>query len=151
MSVVEKKILKGINLSKYKFKKPPLVLGGLALEYYGIRKSGHDYDYMVSQNDWKELKKLHPKKINLFGGKTEDDIDATINLNDVHVDLIKTLFMYNYSYLSKGSINFGDYKIISLEKLLMLKTLGAVMNRHKKSINDQNKIIKYIVKTNYKK
>ena len=44
---VEKKILNGISLTNYKFIKPPLVVGGLALEYYGIRKTGHDYDYVV--------------------------------------------------------------------------------------------------------
>ena len=55
--MAETKILKGLNLSKYKFKYKPLVIGGLALEYYGIRKTGHDYDYVVSPTDWKILKK----------------------------------------------------------------------------------------------
>ena len=109
MSVIEKKILKGLKLAKYKFKKSPLVVGGLAMEYYGIRKTGHDFDYMVSPADWKILKKLHPDKINLFGGETENDIDATINLKNVNVDLIKTLYQHNYNYLSKGSINFKSY------------------------------------------
>lgn len=53
MSETHKKILKGLKLVNYKFKKPPLVLGGLALEYYGIRKTKHDYDYMISPTDWK--------------------------------------------------------------------------------------------------
>ena len=44
MTIIDKKILKGINLTKYKFTHLPLVVGGLALEYYGIRKTGHDYD-----------------------------------------------------------------------------------------------------------
>jgi len=149
MSAIEKKILKGIKLTNYKFKKPPLVIGGLALEYHGIRKTGHDYDYIVSPSDWKELKKEFPDKVFLFGGKTEKDIDATIQLKDIHVDLIKTLFQFNYTYLSKSAINHNDYKIISIEKLLMLKTLGAVFNKHTKSIKDQQKIVKYIVKKNY--
>ena len=151
MSIIEKKIMKGLKLSKYKFKKPPLVVGGLAMEYYNIRKAGHDFDYVVSPADWKELKKLHPDKINLFGGKNEKDVDATINLYKVHVDLISTLFKFKYSYLSKGAINNKNYKIISIDKLLMLKTLGAVVNNHNKSIKDQKRIVDHIVKTNYKK
>ena len=149
MSKIEKKILKGIKLSKYKFKKPPLVVGGLAMEYYGIRKSGHDFDYMVSPSDWKELKKIYSDKINLFGGKTEKEIDATINLKKQNVDLIKTLFQFNYNILVKSSIRFDNYSIISLEKLLMLKTLGAVWNNNSKSIKDQKKIVKFIVDNNY--
>jgi hypothetical protein len=146
---IEKKILKGIILANYKFIKPPLVVGGLALEYYGIRKTEHDYDYVVSREDWKKLKKLHPDKINLFGGKTEKEIDATINLKNLNVDLISTLFQYNYNYLSKCSVNKNKYKIISLDKLLLLKTLGAVHNKHSKSIKDLEKIVKHIVKINY--
>ena len=45
------KILKGLAFIDYKFKKKPLVLGGLALEYYKIRKTNHDYDYIVSPVD----------------------------------------------------------------------------------------------------
>ena len=101
MSEAHKKILKGLKLVNYKFKKPPLVLGGLALEYYGIRKTKHDYDYMVSPTDWKILKKKYPDYLNLFGGKNEKDVDATLtNINNKHVDLISTLFQYNYNYFA---------------------------------------------------
>lgn len=149
MSIIENKILKGLKLTKYKFKKPPLVVGGLAMEYYNIRKTKHDYDYIVSPADWKVLKKIHPDKINLFGGKTEKDIDATINLKKVNVDLISTLYQFNYNYLSKDAINKDGYKIITIEKLLMLKTLSAIYTNNSKSIKDQKKIVNYIVKKNY--
>lgn len=145
------KILKGIALTDYKFKKKPLVLGGLALEYYKIRKTTHDYDYMVSPVDWKALKKLHPDKINLFGGKTETEVDATINLKINHIDLISTLFQYNYNFLVKNSIDFPTYKIISIENLLLTKTLASVCNIHSKSIKDQKRIVNYIVKQQYNK
>ena len=70
-----------------------------------IKNTGHDFDYVVSPADWKVLKKMHPDKINLFGGKTEKNIDAKINLKKEHVDLISTLYQHNYNYLSKGAIN----------------------------------------------
>ena len=147
---IHKKILRGIKLSGYKFKHRPLVVGGLAMEYYGIRKTGHDYDFIVSSSDWKRLKEMHPNKINLFGGKTEQEIDATINLKNVNVDLIKTLWQYDYNDLSKLAIKFKDYKIISLDKLLTLKTLAAHGKKRGKSSKNQQKIIEHIIKTNYK-
>ena len=148
--MAEQKILKGLHLTKYNFKSKPLVIGGLALEYYGIRKTGHDYDFVVSPTDWKILKKKYPDQVNLFGGKDEKDKDATLtNINNTHVDLISTLFQYNYNYLKKGAIDEGKYLVISIDKLLMLKTLGAVFNNHSKSKKDQEKIVKYIVRKNY--
>jgi hypothetical protein len=151
MATIKKKILKGIKITEYEFKKPPLVVGGLAMEYYGLRKTGHDYDYMVSKSDWVKLKKKHPKSVNLFGGKTEKDIDSTINLKTKKgkVDLINTLYQHNYKELSKGSINFKNYKIISLEKLLFIKTLDAIWKRTGKSINDSKLIVNNIVKKKY--
>ena len=148
--MADKKINKGLNLLEYNFKNKPLVLGGLALEYYGIRKNGHDYDYMVSPEDWKILTKKYPEQVNLFGGKTERDIDATLtNFNNTNVDLISTLFQYNYDFLKKDAIDEGKYLVISVENLLFVKTLGAVFNNHTKSKNDQEIIVKNIVKTQY--
>ena len=148
--MADKKINKGLSLLEYNFKNKPLVLGGLALEYYGIRKNGHDYDYMVSPEDWKILTKKYPEQVNLFGGKTEKDIDATLtNFNNTNVDLISTLFQYNYDFLKKDAIDEGKYLVISVENLLFVKTLGAVFNNHTKSKNDQEIIVKNIVKTQY--
>nr|QFG75133.1 MAG: hypothetical protein [Megaviridae environmental sample] len=149
--VIHEKILNGIKLTNYTFIEPPVVVGGLALEYHKVRSTGHDYDYIVSNTDWQNLKKLHPEKINLFGGKDEKEIDATINLRDVEVDLIKTLYQHNYNDLSKGSINYKSYKIISLEQILFLKTLDAVTEKTPKSINDQKLIVDHIVKNKYGK
>tara|TARA_A100001015_G_scaffold282666_1_gene347199 strand:+ start:1256 stop:1699 length:444 start_codon:yes stop_codon:yes gene_type:complete len=146
---MNKKILKGIELTNYKFINKPLVVGGLALEYYNIRETTHDYDYMVSPSDWLELKKIHPDKINLFGGKHEKDVDATINLTENPIDLISTLFQFNYNSLVKNSIDFPEYKIISITNLLLTKTLGAVYNKDPKSINDQKLIVDKIVELQY--
>ena len=156
--ISEKQTIKNINnylkKVKYKFKHPPLVVGGYALQYYGIRKAGHDLDVMVSSTDWKELKKIYPKNINLFGGKTEKDVDATINLKEINVDLIKTLVMNNYKDMSKNSIKLENFKIISLKNLIYLKSFPIVLidnnskNRHAKDIE---RIIKFIIKKNYSK
>lgn len=149
MQSAKEKILEGLSSCEFKFTRPPLVLGGLALEYYGIRETSHDYDYMVSAEDWLCLKRLHPDKINLFGGKTEKDIDATINLEKEKVDLISTLYQHDYDHLSKNAIVEDGYIVISIDNLLFTKTLDAVYNKHDKSKNDQEMIVKHILKVKY--
>ena len=64
-------------------------------------------------------------------------------------DLINTLYQCNYTNLSKCSINFKDYKVITLEKLLLLKTLDAVRSNNSKSKTDQKKIVDHIINNNY--
>ena len=36
---------------KYEFKDKPLLLGGGAMEYYNLRKTGKDLDIMISKRD----------------------------------------------------------------------------------------------------
>ena len=147
MAAIKKKILKGIELTQYEFKQPPLVVGGLAMEYYGLRKTTHDYDYMVSKSDFNKLKKIHPEKILLLGGKNGDEI---IYMKEKDVDLISTLMNHNYNDLSKGAINFKNFKIISLEKLLYIKTIEVVFNGSQKSKKDQKLIVNKIIKNKRK-
>ena len=82
---------------------------------------------MVSPRDWCILKQKHPQDVNLFGGETEEDVDATINLikDNQRIDLISTLYQYNYDFFKEESIEHNCYRIISLEKLLLTKTLAA--------------------------
>jgi len=41
----------------YHFLHKPLLVGGRAKEYYGIRKSGDDIDLIISKEDYENLKK----------------------------------------------------------------------------------------------
>jgi hypothetical protein len=154
---IKELIMRGIKSTNYLFINKPLVVGGLALEYYGIRNSGPDYDYMISSADWKQLKKLFPDKTNFLKGNTGTEIVATINIrkeSDLHemidIDLISTLYQFSYDDLSKNAIEFEYFKIIDIEKLLLVKTLVAVNNNDIKSINDQKFIVTYIVNQQYK-
>lgn len=49
------------SLLNYNFMKKPLLVGGMAMEYYGLRKAGRDIDLIVAQEDHSALKKLFPR------------------------------------------------------------------------------------------
>lgn len=148
------KILNFLKSCNYKFSKTPILVGGLALEYYNIRKSGHDADFMICDEDWQILKKIHPEKINLFGGDKESDVDATINLKKECVDLIKTLYQFNYNYFINNCIEHNldennNIQIMSIRDLLFVKTLAADYNNDKKSQIDKKLIMNFIVNIKY--
>ena len=152
-------VFKILDLLNFEFIHPPLIVGGMALEYYGIRKSGPDFDCMVSPEDWVRLKKLYPNNINLFGGNTEQDVDATINVKDfdTHIDLLSTLYQYNYYFLGKNSIlinsensSYKKIKIISIENLYFVKSLCYINGNEPKCESDTKLIINYIIKKQYK-
>ena len=51
MNSFNKKLNDKLNKLNYKFKKKPILIGGMALEYYGVRETGHDVDFIISQDD----------------------------------------------------------------------------------------------------
>ena len=141
----KKEINKYLKFLNYKFQDKPLIVGGYALQYYGIRKAGHDIDMMVSLRDWKKLTKLHPNNINHHGGN-----DSTINIRgEYDIDLIKTLYHYDYKFLSQNSKELNNCKIISIENQFLVKALPALQKKNSKSVKDSKKIIDYIIKKNY--
>jgi len=93
-----KKILGVLRLIDCKFINKPLIIGGLVLEYYGIRESENEYDIIVSKEDWEILKIKYKSYLNLLGGEKETDVDATINIciGNKKINIIFTQYQYNY-------------------------------------------------------
>ncbi len=54
-----------IDLSRlnFEFSDKPLLIGGKAMEYYGIRKAGADIDFVISERDHERLKKEYPDHV----------------------------------------------------------------------------------------
>ncbi|OGK17751.1 hypothetical protein A3F32_01220 [Candidatus Roizmanbacteria bacterium RIFCSPHIGHO2_12_FULL_42_10] len=125
---------------KYQFTSKPLLVGGRAKEYYGIRKSGPDTDLVVSQKDYENLAKKYPEnKADLFG-------DLGVKL--FGFEIWSTISWFNYDFLSEGSIGEKSYKIISLEKLLFLTALAI---KKPKYLDDLRFIVRKIEELQRKK
>ncbi len=125
----------------YSFKQKPLIVGGMAMEYYGIRKSGDDIDLIATEEDIVELVKLYPHKVkNLWGD---------LGVCPFEFEIWKTICFFGYKELKVDSIEKENYLIISLEKLLFMKAL--VMKKKEKYLEDTKLIINNILDTQNKK
>lgn len=51
-----------INLSKldFVFLSKPLLIGGKAMEYYGLRQAGRDIDFVITAEDYERLAQQYP-------------------------------------------------------------------------------------------
>ncbi len=137
-------------LKELKLLDKPILVGGGAMEYYELRKSGHDYDVIISKRDKVRLVK-EGYKLNLFGGKTEKDIDATINLKKGkdNIDLIITLNQNGYNYFKKNSKiikSNPSLLVISLGQLLFTKKIAEKYSNQKKHSRDVKLILNKIEK-----
>lgn len=123
----------------YKFKKKPLLVGGKAMEYYGLRKAGEDIDFIVSKEDYDQLAKQYPNDLkDIFGDK---------GVCVFNYEIWKSIRWYIYEELVYNAIKENDYLIISLEKLLLLKALAMSIPKYH---DDLELIIEKISKTKIK-
>lgn len=117
-----------IDLSpiNYKFETKPLLVGGMAMEYYNLRKSGADIDLIVTENDYLKLASVYPNNLrDLYG-----DLGVMVE----KFEIWKCILLFHYEFLSKNAIELDNVKVISLEKLLFLKTLAISEPKYEKDV-----------------
>ena len=106
-----------IDLDKlnYTFINKPLLIGGRAMEFYGLRKTGNDIDFVVIEEDLANLIKLYPDKIK--------DLSGDLGVCPFEFEIWKSISYFTYDELRRNSFEQENYLVISLEKLLFLKSL----------------------------
>lgn len=129
-----------LSVLDYSFKHKPLLIGGKAKEYYGIRKAGKDIDFVIDEEDYSNLANKYPNnKKDLFG-----DLGIVIR----GFEIWKTICLYDYQFLSENALELDSYKIISLERLLFLTALGIKKPKYE---HDLRLIVDKIFELKYKK
>ena len=131
-------ILEIIDLSKLNiiFNDKPIIVGGMAMEYYGIRKHGEDIDFIVSNCDYIKLETQYRNyRKDMWG-------DFGVKINEY--ELFRSMYKFDYNYFNNGSIEFEQYKIISVDMLLRMKVFA--MNSEEKHKKDIELIKEYFMK-----
>lgn len=126
-----------IDLSKlhYTFQKKPILVGGKAMEYYGIRTAGEDIDFIAHEKDVVELIKLYPNRVK--------DLWGDLGVCPHEFEIWRSIVFFDYNYFLEGAVEQDNYYIVSLEKLLFMKALGI---KKEKYLEDLKLIVADIIK-----
>lgn len=117
-----------INLEKlhYTFSSKPLLVGGKAMEYYGLRKAGVDIDLIVPEEDVVALIKQYPDRVK--------DLWGDLGVCPFEFEIWRTICFFDYEYFKEGALDQGGYLVISLEKLLFMKALAMKKEKYMKDL-----------------
>lgn len=102
-----------LSLLAVPFQTKPLLIGGLAMEYYGLRRHGSDIDFIVSSEDYLALEQAYPNH--------KKDVWGDWGIQVGGFELFRSIWKFDYHFLSQGSIDYEQYKVISLEMLFFMK------------------------------
>lgn len=137
-SVIEDAVdLSALGIS---FASKPLVIGGLAMEYYGIRKRGRDADFIISNDDYETLSHKYPDN--------RKDKWGDLFVSFERYEFLRSIFRLDYDFFSEGAIEYEKCKVISIDKLFFMKVL-AFDNQPEveKHTRDYRLMMDFILKT----
>ncbi|MTK09474.1 MAG: hypothetical protein F8N38_20600 [Hungatella sp.] len=116
----------GLNEIPLSFIKKPIIIGGMAMEYYGMRKAGRDIDLIISQDDYHVLSKQYPdNKKDLYG-----DLGFIIN----KFEIWRSIVLIDYDFFLKNAIDEGNVLIVSIDRLLWMRVCAMEVEKYKKDL-----------------
>ena len=128
----------GLERLAYSFTRPPLLVGGKAMEYHDLRPAGADVDLVADPQDVRHLITLHPTRVK--------DLWGDLGVCPLDFEIWASICLLTYDDLAPAAVDEGDYLVISLEKLLLMKALAM----HKeKYLKDTQLIVQRILKTRH--
>ena len=124
-----------IDFSKldFDFSQKPLLIGGKAMEYYGLRKSGNDIDFVISKADIEALAKKYPHNLKDLWGDFGVAIDK--------FEFWKTIHYFDYDQLKIDAVVEDNFLVIDIEKLLLQKAMAMEKEKYRK---DFKLVLNYI-------
>lgn len=108
------------------FLQKPLVIGGMAMEYYGMRKSGVDIDLVICDEDYQLLSKRYPdKRKDLYG-----DLGVVID----RFEIWRSIALLDYEFLKQDSHDEGNVLMVSLDRLLLMRVCAMDVDKYRNDL-----------------
>lgn len=79
------------------FKDKPLLIGGGAMEHYGLKEKGDDTDFAVSGEDYPEAAAKNPDH--------RKDIFGDLGVVKEGFEVWRTIMLFDYDFLSHGAVD----------------------------------------------
>lgn len=120
MCHIERDIVLAMHQEGLVFSTPPVVIGGRAMEWYGLRTSGADIDLVVTEIDYRRLAAAYPEK--------RKDIYGDLGVVIGPFEIWRSIALLDYTFFAEGSRDLpadttdaslpAGLRMVSLDRLL---------------------------------
>lgn len=108
------------------FTQPPLVVGGMAMEYHGLRPAGADIDLIICDGDYQALAARFPdQRKDLYG-----DLGVVID----PFEIWRSIALFDYDYLGQGALETQGLRIIGLDRLLLMRVCAMDVEKYRRDL-----------------
>ncbi len=130
----------GLGVLQYAFLHKPLLIGGKAMEYHGLRKAGADTDLVIHPDDHAALLARYPDNVK--------DLYGDIGICEFGFEIWNQICTFDYEYLRANAIEEPGFLVVSLERLLFLKALAMHIPKYH---DDLEMVVGLVLKRAYGK
>ena len=116
MSEVINLLEKQIKEKNLCFTKKPILIGGMAMEYYRLRKSGADIDLVICDEDYQLLAREYPDD--------RKDIWGDLGVVLEPFEIWRCINLLDYDFYIKDAIDEGIAYVVSLERLMLMRVFA---------------------------
>jgi hypothetical protein len=108
------------------FTAKPILIGGMAMEYYEMRKSGDDIDLIITDDDYQTLARKYPdQKKDLYG-----DLGVVID----SFEIWRSIAHLDYDFFIKDAIEEENIFIVSIDRLLWTRVCAMEVEKYRKDL-----------------
>jgi hypothetical protein len=141
MNEIISKITAQLSQIDFIFSQKPIIIGGMAMEYYGIRKAGADIDLVITDSDYQKLSGGYPyNRKDIYG-----DLGVIIN-TEPPFEIWRSIALLDYDFYKVGAFEHEKVMMLSLDRLLLTRVCAMEVEKY---MNDLN-LMKEHYYTNYR-
>ena len=126
MNPVIEKALEKLNTHRLRFTQKPILIGGIAMEYYGIRKAGADIDLVICDEDYQALATAYPEKRKDIWG----DLGVVID----ELEIWRGIMLLDYAFYRENAVDEGELLVASPDRLLLMRVFAMDNPKYKKDL-----------------
>ena len=116
-------VLDALDHVSLSFQEKPLLIGGMAMEYYGMRKAGCDIDLVITDADYQRLARLDPN--------SRKDIWGDLGIVVGRFEIWRSIALLDYDFYKHEAIDEGDILVVSLDRLLLMRVLAMEVEKYR--------------------
>jgi len=131
MSAVIGLLEKHLHEKELHFTKKPILIGGMAMEYYGLRKSGADIDLVVCDKDYQALALKYPD--------SRKDAWGDLGVMLTPFEIWRSIKLLDYEFYLKDAIDEQAAYVVSLDRLCLMRVFAMDTPKYMEDLKIINK------------
>lgn len=126
MGGVVPRVVRQMQAEGLAFADKPILIGGMAMEYYGLRQAGKDIDLVVTQRDYQALARAVPeKRKDLYG-----DLGVVIG----KFEIWRSIALLDYDFYKKDAIEEEGLLAVAIDRLLWSRVCAMEVEKYRKDL-----------------